>query len=270
MRPYGLLNVLNGSIAGRHLEAKERKLAYYSQSAGEVALEWGAAGLEHMSGFFDIVVVIDVLSFTTALDVALARCEAVIPVAWEDTSAQDLGERLDAYVAGKRGEARFTLSSQTLEQLPARSRLVLPSRNGASLSVTSRAPLTIAASLRNLEAVSTWLSAESGRILLAPAGEHWPSGAFRPALEDLIGAGLIARKLGRRLSVEAQAAANSCISVEPGGQWLFDCSTGRELIEAGFAVDVEYASRANISNIIPLLQPYDPTDNSNIACYRRL
>src|SRR3546814_7523464 len=68
-----------------------------------------------------------------------------------------------------------------------------------------------AGSLRNASAVAAAAqdaAAESirKRIAVIAAGEHWPGGNLRPAIEDLLGAGAIIERLQGRPSPEARAA----------------------------------------------------------------
>ena len=48
----------------------------------------------------------------------------------------------------------------------------------------------VAASLRNAEAVGAWIGEQDyNSVAVVAAGERWPDGSLRPALEDLLGAG---------------------------------------------------------------------------------
>lgn len=97
--------------------------------------------------------------------------------------------------------------------------------------------------LRDVDAVAAALVAD-GRarpVLLAAAGERWPDGALRPAAEDHLIAGYLARLLAQRglsLSAEAQAAAAATAHVDLAAV-LRDTASARELTARGFADDVE-------------------------------
>lgn len=92
------------------------------------------------------------------------------------------------------------------------------------------------------------------KILVIPAGERWKDdGTLRPAFEDLIGAGAILSYLHGSLSPEAQTAVavfeafkNDLLG------YLKKCSSGKELIAAGFESDVELSAALNVSNCVPL------------------
>ena len=74
--------------------------------------------------------------------------------------------------------------------------------------------------------------------MLIPAGERWPDGSLRPALEDYLAAGAIIAALGKRkLSPEAQAAK----AAFQGGDFsaLRHCASASELHARGFSADVE-------------------------------
>ena len=106
-------------------------------------------------------------------------------------------------------------------------RLVLPSPNGSAIAAAVTTPSSqtdlLAASLRNVTATSRWIA---GRGLGTPdrpvtviaAGERWPDGSLRPALEDLLGAGAVIAALARAaagpLSPEADAARR-CYETAP-------------------------------------------------------
>ena len=73
-----------------------------------------------------------------------------------------------------------------------------------------------------------------------PAGERWPDGSLRPAIEDLLGAGAILTQLNGHRSPEANLAA---VAFERVADHLLEqlllSSSGRELVECGFVRDVE-------------------------------
>jgi len=90
------------------------------------------------------------------------------------------------------------------------------------------------------------------------AGERWPTGSLRPAVEDLWGAGAflagIADRRDGSLSPEAMAAAAAFRDVRdrlPDALW--ECASGRELRQYGFPEDVQIAAEVNASGSVPVL-----------------
>ncbi|MGH8067307.1 MAG: 2-phosphosulfolactate phosphatase [Candidatus Entotheonellia bacterium] len=89
---------------------------------------------------------------------------------------------------------------------------------------------------------------------MIPAGEHWPDGSLRPALEDLLGAGAIIDHLAGSLSPEAQAAADLYrASMQALESRIRRCSSGKELIDRGFERDVMLACEFDVSAGVPIL-----------------
>lgn len=90
------------------------------------------------------------------------------------------------------------------------------------------------------------------------AGERWGTGALRPAVEDLWGAGAVIAGLVAAgwddLSPEAELARHGYESV-CGRELdsLLGCAGGRELVDAGYRADVEIAAETNTSQAVPLL-----------------
>ncbi len=97
--------------------------------------------------------------------------------------------------------------------------------------------------------------AGSFAIGVVPAGERWPDGGLRPAIEDLIGAGAILDRLGVACSPEARIARDA--SRRAGtelGALIRGSVSGRELSERGFAGDVDIAVQQEVSSAVPILR----------------
>ncbi|GMA95901.1 hypothetical protein GCM10025881_27250 [Pseudolysinimonas kribbensis] len=173
-----------------------------SQAPATVQLEWGETGalavLAEGAGPATAIV-IDVLSFTTVVTVAGERGSAVVPVASRDpAAAEETAARLGAVLAGLRGDGRVSLSPASLLRFDGGT-VVVPAENGATIceALVAASATVIAGCLRNASAVAEEVEI-AGRVLLVPAGELWPGGTLRPALEDLLGAGAIAARLRAR------------------------------------------------------------------------
>jgi 2-phosphosulfolactate phosphatase len=103
-----------------------------------IHLEWGLQGLLH-SASAQAVAIVDVLSFSTCIDVACGRGAKVWPCVFKDDPAAALAHSLQAQLAGRRGQPGPTLSPASLQTIDAGARLVLPSPNGSALSAQSQA-----------------------------------------------------------------------------------------------------------------------------------
>ena len=77
---------------------------YVGDESGDVRIERGPTGAVAASAQRGALVVVDVLSFTTAVSVAVQRGVAVYPAAWRDTRAADLASEKDAVLAVGRRE----------------------------------------------------------------------------------------------------------------------------------------------------------------------
>lgn len=229
-------------------------MAHYQRDY-DIRCEWGMAGATALAGETDSCVVIDVLSFSTCVDVALTRGATVYPYRYRDATVSEFAEKLGADLAGRRRMDRYSLSPNSLEDLPAGAKLVLPSPNGAELVTRALGKTVLTACLRNAEAVARHLRRIGGTVTLVPAGETWPDGGARSAIEDLIGAGAIIHHLPGSRSPEAQVAEAAFQAVSDRlVQVLLDCGSGRELIEQGAPEDVHAAAQLNVSDVAPVLQ----------------
>lgn len=236
-----------------------QNLSVYQQQSFTARFEWGYEGVETLAPVSDLVVIIDVLSFTTCVDIVVGREGTVFPYRFKDATAADYAAEVGALLAGKRGEP-ISLSPACLASLEPGSRIVLPSPNGATCSFLAKAHdvTVIAGSLRNASAVARYLNRQhpGGTVSVIACGERWPdSGTLRPAWEDMVAAGAILSELeGRTLSPEAQAAVAVFQSARHNLPALLEaCSSGQELIVNGFSQDVALAAAYNASQAVPIL-----------------
>jgi 2-phosphosulfolactate phosphatase len=219
----------------------------------DLGCEWGEAGVVALSPAFDVVVVVDVLSFSSCVDIAISRRGEILPYPDKGQGAKEFAEQHRAALARSRGEGRFSLSPAAFLDLDPGTRVVLPSPNGAMVSLASRARTTLAGCLRNAAAVAR-IAAERGRhIAVIPAGERWPDGTLRPSLEDWLGAGAILSHLSGRASPEARAAV-AAFREHRGGleEALLECESGRELEGWGYREDVLLAAMLDASGSVPV------------------
>ena len=224
------------------------------QTGFDVRCEWGLAGVAALAPTSDVVVVVDVLSFTTCVAIAVANGAVVLPYRFRDETASDFAVRSGALLASSRGGRGYSLSPASLVDIPAGTRLVLPSPNGATISLAVQGTPVVAASLRNATAVARAVAGFGSRVAVIPCGEKWPDGSMRPALEDWLGAGAVIASLGGSKSPEAIAAERLFAAA---GSELTDlvrsCASAREIIDRRFASDVELAAELDCSDVAPVV-----------------
>lgn len=245
----------------------DHRTAAHGQRAHAVRLEWGPTGAAAIATGAHIAVVVDVLSFTTTLSVAVERGATVYPYRWRDASAEEYAAARDATLAvgrSRAGPGDVSLSPASLARAEGIDRLVLPSPNGSSICFGLAEPgvEVVGACLRNRSVVARWLAprvAAGERLAVVAAGERWPDGTLRPDVEDLWGAGAVLSALEdlgiAGFSPEAQHAAASYRAVEPGiGERLLACASGQELVAGGYADDVRLAGEVDVSSAVPVLR----------------
>lgn len=218
---------------------------------------WGLRGLQSLLPTSDVIVIVDVLSFSTAVDVAASRGAQVLPFPYELSDADSYARSRGALLAQPRqaGGEQLSLSPETLKTVANGTRIVLPSPNGSRLSWETGAVPTLTGCLRNAAAVARAASSLGPSIGIIAAGERWPDGSMRPAIEDLLGAGSIIECVAARPSPDAEAARGAYRALQDRIQDVIRHSqSGRELIDSGYAGDVEIAIEAGVSSVAPWLQ----------------
>jgi phosphosulfolactate phosphohydrolase-like enzyme len=141
-------------------------------------------------------------------------------------------------------------------EIVAGTRLVLPSPNGATLTLATGDTPTFAGCLRNSRAVAAAAMQCGKHIAVIPAGERWPEDeSCRFAVEDMIGAGAIISHLTGRLSPKAQMAVGVYQQVRGNLLEIFtQCGSGKELRERGFEGDVVLAAEVDVEDCAPRLR----------------
>jgi 2-phosphosulfolactate phosphatase len=231
-------------------------LATFDQSEYQIRFEWGERGVAELAPISDFVIIVDVLSFSTCVDVAASRGATVFPYGWKDQRAEAYAAEHEAILAGRRGQGTYSLSPPSLAHLPEAARIVLPSPNGSTLTVAASKHATVLAGcLRNRSAIADFINQQAGPVTVIACGERWmPEDSLRPALEDQLGAGAILQMLDGVKSPEAQSTEWGFAANEPTlAETLKKCSSGKELIEKGFPQDVDFAAELDASGAVPVL-----------------
>lgn len=229
---------------------------FFEQGEFDIRCEWGERGVSVLAPISDVVIIVDVLSFSTSVTIAVAQGATVFPFRWKDDRAVEFAASVQAELADpKRTRGKYSLSPQSLLHLPPGARLVLASPNGATLSLAAKATPVLVGCLRNARAVAQTAHHYGTKIAVIPAGERWGDDqSLRPSFEDFMGAGAIMSALSGSLSPEAVSAVAAFQAAKATlDEHLSRCSSGKELIEQGYAEDVRLASQLNANECAPTL-----------------
>ena len=226
----------------------------YDQAEFDIRCEWGADGLRELAPASDVVIVVDVLSFSTAVDIALSRGGVILPFPLKGADAALYAESAGATLASAERSRPPSLSPATLQDMPPGLRLVLPSPNGAALCFSADHPRVMTACLRNAQATGEAAMQLGKTFAVIPAGEMWADGGLRPCVEDLLGAGAVIDVLTGSRSPEARMAA-AAFQKSRGElrETLRTSASGKELIERGFERDVDLAADLDCSRVVARL-----------------
>ncbi|MER6526101.1 2-phosphosulfolactate phosphatase [Streptomyces sp. NPDC001508] len=242
-----------------------------------VHLDWGIDAAQLAASRGDAVVIVDALSFSTTVILAVAHGAAVLPLARAELErTPDLAE-LEAehrarLLANDPADRQLGDVLTDVGKIQPGDRVIVPSQNGGTIcSAITDAPAAAIGSFRNRTATAEWgarlLAAGTvGRLTLVAAGSSWSQmgsrNALRPCIEDGVAAGAVAAALrdsGLGLSVEASAMAAAFDDVHSNhdiATWLRDTVTGRWLKSLdGPPDDVIDAGRLDASPVVPSLAP---------------
>lgn len=221
-----------------------------------IRLEWGIKGIEVLAPISDVLIIVDILSFSTSVDIATSNGAIVLPYTYKDQTAQEFATTHQALLAQPKRSLStgFTLSPSSLLKISPGTKLVLPSPNGSTLSLFTSTVPTICGCLRNAQVVAEYARGYGKNIGIIPAGERWEDGTLRVACEDLLGAGAILSYLKGKLSPESRLAQIAFTEFKDHlTQKIKGCGSGKELIARGFEQDIDLACAVNSSDNIPIL-----------------
>lgn len=236
-------------------------MTYFDQSSYDIRCEWGLEGVQLLSPISDAVIIVDVISFTTSVAVAVGRGARVYPYVGSAEGVEDFARSKNAILAQHRGADpdAFTLAPSSLLRLNPGDSLVLPSPNGSTLSLATGDTPTFAGCLRNARAVAESAAKLGRRVSVIPSGERWPGSSrserlLRPGLEDQLGAGAIIHHLPGTKSPEAEAAEAVFLHFQHNLlAALRACSSGREAEDRGSLRDLELMAEWNVDQTAPHL-----------------
>lgn len=243
---------------------------YFDQSPYAIRFDWGPEGADRAAARGDVLVIVDVLCFSTCVAIALAHGAIIYPCRQHDNPAA-LAAATNAELAVRREEVptrgRFSLSPETYVGVMAGTRVALRSANGAvCVRAAERAPAVLVGALVNATAVTREAERLAQQyqtaITVIACGERWSGNAeesddgLRVALEDALGAGAILASLSGNASPEAIVCASAFrASVNDLATLLWECASGRELQERGYPEDVQHAAHLDAYDCAPRLLP---------------
>lgn len=236
----------------------------FTQAPAGIRFDWGPTGAAVLARSCDVLVIVDIFSFTTAVDVAVSRGAVVYPIARRGRSAEELAQAVDGYLAVDRRNVNasdpYSLWPRSLMEIPSGTRLVLPSPNGSAIASAAAGGdcHVLSGCFRNRTAVAK-AAMKLGKVVgVVGAGERWPDDSLRPALEDFLGAGAVIHALiagGLTPSGEARAAGLAFEDAQPNlEQALSQTPSSLELVATGFHDDAAIASELDVSAAVPRLK----------------
>ena len=239
----------------------------FNQSPYVCRVEWGRRGAREAAERGDIIVIVDVLSFSSTV-ISAVNYGAIIYPYPPNLNGKSYAEEVEAeYILGRAEAAKIgkpTLSPVSFTQEHSNKKYVLTSLNGAFCTwIASKVPALLIGSLLNASSVSSvanQLSLQSNaNITVVPCGEQWNEvreyeNCLRPSIEDYLGAGAILSYLNGDKSPEAKVCIGAFQTAKQNlSELIWECGSGQELRQKGFEDDVRHCSRLNVFQTVPIL-----------------
>lgn len=235
----------------------------FNQHPHRCRFDWGRRGVRDAAARGDVIIIVDVLRFSSCVAVAVERGASVYPCAW-DADAAALAERIGGRVAtAPPGSlATFALVPAFTEAQSGEA-IVLRTLNGAECTLLAApAPHVFAGALLNASAVAhavtQILDAGDLCVTVVACGERWTEPMDGEvicfAIEDYLGSGAVLAAMRHNLSPEARVCA-AAFERSRGDvlDLLLDCGSGRQLRAWGLEDDSRYAARIDACGTAPVL-----------------
>jgi len=73
----------------------------FDQHAFDIRLEWGVHGVQLLAPVSDVIIIVDILSFSTCVDLATGRGAMIYPYRWKDETAAVYAQSIGASVLAR-------------------------------------------------------------------------------------------------------------------------------------------------------------------------
>ena len=152
-------------------------MGLFDQREFDIRCEWGSSGLAQLSPVSDVVIIVDVLSFSTAVDIATARGAPIFPYPLKDGSAAAFADSSGASLASSDRQVGFLFVSA----LAADGSCGLPigpalAQRRRAVLLAARCAHVLTACLRNASAVAQASARLGSATSPGPGGRkvaHW-------------------------------------------------------------------------------------------------
>lgn len=240
---------------------------FFDQSPFQCRMDWGPKGTYEAASRNDIIIIVDVLSFSSTVVSALHHGAIIYPFPMEG-DVNTFGASIGAEVLFDRREGRKldrpSLSPVSFNQTHKDKKFVLCSPNGATCTkLSGKVPALLIGSLLNAYAVAKVANELQKRtkvnITVIACGERWDNvkeneDKLRPCIEDYLGAGAILNFLHGTKSPESKvcvaAFQNSRDQLE---ELIWESGSGKELRGKNFSKDIRHSSRLDVFQEVPIL-----------------
>nr|MBA4405257.1 2-phosphosulfolactate phosphatase [Nanoarchaeum sp.] len=238
----------------------------------EVKLDWGTEGLNFAVKNNNIVVVVDVLRFSSAVVTAIANGFVIYPIS-NFEKGKIFADSIGAEISGETGKSKFSLSPLSFlkNRDNKNKKVVLYSPNGAACcELVKNGCIAYIGSLLNAKVVGKQAfkiaKNKNLNVTIVAAGEkratisgekvlYTKENSRRVfAVEDYLGCGAIISYINLPKSPEAEICESAFVGLKDKlKELLFNSFSGRYLMQNNKSKDVDFVSQLNYYNVIPVI-----------------
>ncbi len=227
--------------------------------------DWGVFGVQQAVRRGDIIIVVDVLSFSTSVAIAVKNSAFIFP-AKSDEDAMNLKDQFRTEISVKRNEVpskgKFSLSPATYYEIEPETKITLLSPNGATCTrQIDNSRSVFCGALVNCstvaEAAFNEAVKQNNNITVVACGERLKGSddiyKIRMAVEDYLGAGAILSKIPLPKTAESIVCENAYGKLANHvPDLIWKCESGVELRAMNFGNDIHIATNLNSIPVAPI------------------